>query len=113
MLLLTTTDLICSSWGSELVTIYVGEGQKECEVHKKLICNKSSYFVKLFNRPFKEGETQATNDPEATSQAFDLFLSWLYTGQQPFLSSVAAITGCADSGKHEELLIELYILADR
>lgn len=34
----------------------------------------------MFNGPFLEGTTQSAQLPEDTSQAFELFVGWLYRG---------------------------------
>jgi hypothetical protein len=40
--------------GSEIVTIYLDPKRKKITVHKKLLCDKSSFFDKAFNGPFPE-----------------------------------------------------------
>jgi hypothetical protein len=71
----------CSSWGSELVHIYVGPEKKKFSVHKKLLCSTSAFFDKAFNSGFQETMTSDISLPEDSSYTFQGFIKWLYHGR--------------------------------
>lgn len=69
--------------GDEVVTIYVGPERKKSIVHKKLLCNRSSFFAKAFNGSFKEAQEGVMYLPEDNADAFSLLVDFLYRGIVP------------------------------
>ncbi|TVY82764.1 hypothetical protein LSUE1_G003296 [Lachnellula suecica] len=91
-----------SNLGNEFVTIYVGKKRKEYVVHKKVICDAADYFSKAFTGAFIEREG-IMHLPEETSEAFGLFVDYLYRGTVPSVSSQA----------HLERLLKLFVFAEK
>ncbi|TVY89016.1 hypothetical protein LAWI1_G007186 [Lachnellula willkommii] len=85
--------------GTDIVTIHVGPERKAFAIHKNLICNRSDFFSKAFNGPFKEGIDGTMHLPEDDAQAFSALVVWMYSGQlPPFPNAKFAedITGSSD-----------------
>jgi hypothetical protein len=61
--------MIRSSWGSELVHIYVGL-EKKFSVHKKLLCSTSAFIDKAFNNGFQESQPGEMVLPDDSSYVF-------------------------------------------
>jgi hypothetical protein len=73
------------SLGEDIVTIYVGAKRKKFQIHKKLLCDRSSFFQKAFSsdRNFKEATEGIMYLPEDDSATFDRIVNWLYRDQLP------------------------------
>jgi hypothetical protein len=69
--------------GTEIVTIYVGSKRKNITVHKKLLCDKSSFFDKAFNGPFPEAREGIKYLPEDNMDTVGLLVDFLYRGRSP------------------------------
>lgn len=69
--------------GTELVEIQVGKGDKmkSFSVHKKLLCERISFFQKMFAWGGTETKDNVARLPEDQPQSFDVLLSWLYSGK--------------------------------
>jgi hypothetical protein len=69
--------------GDEVVVIHVGNGAevKRFTVHKKLICEASIVFEKMFTGCFLEGQTNSATLPEDDPLAFGAIINRLYTGK--------------------------------
>lgn len=69
-----------SQLGENIVKITVGtrNNSKTFPVHKQILCQKITYFDKMFNGPFQEGRTQSTIMPEDDPAAFEALLGWAY-----------------------------------
>lgn len=91
-----------SNLGTEFVTIYVGKEQKEYIVHKQVICNTADYFSKAFTGAFQE-RVGVMHLPEETSDAFGLFVHWLYKGEVPLIHTQ----------NYLERLFKLYVFAEK
>jgi hypothetical protein len=74
------TQLTADALGYEMVIIKVGPEEKMFMVHKKLLCDRSDFFLKAISNGFEEGRTGIISFPEDTEEAFNKFLTWLYTG---------------------------------
>ncbi len=97
--------------GAEAVHFYVGPEEKCFLVHKKLICDNVKAFDRMFNGDFKESQTLTAKLPEDDAAAFDLFVSWLYSGTlPPFYRSLIG----NDAGREELYArVHLYYLAEK
>ncbi|TVY40715.1 hypothetical protein LSUB1_G002409 [Lachnellula subtilissima] len=95
-------EILGDNLGTELVTIYVGKEQKEYIVHKKAICDTADYFSKAFTGAFEE-RVGVMYLPEESSDAFGLFVHWLYRGR----------VSLVHSQKHLERLFKLYVFAEK
>ncbi|TVY24071.1 hypothetical protein LHYA1_G006988 [Lachnellula hyalina] len=80
-------NLDSENLGSEIVTIYVGPKRKSFTVHKKLLCERSSYFLKAFASGFKEGAEGVMYMKEEHVDAFENLVNWIYRDQLPSFPS--------------------------
>jgi hypothetical protein len=64
--------------GHDIVTIYVGRKRKRFTVHKKLICDRSSFFARALNSSFKEAQDGVMYLPEDNADAFSSLVDFLY-----------------------------------
>lgn len=64
----------------DMVKITAGTGteKEDFKIHRKLICEKSAAFEKIFNGNFLEGQTQSAVLPGDSPNTFSLFVTWLY-----------------------------------
>ncbi|KAJ9659326.1 hypothetical protein H2198_003202 [Neophaeococcomyces mojaviensis] len=70
--------------GTEIVTVSVGSdkgpgGSEEFSVHRNLLMKSSTYFRAAISH-FREGVENRIELMEVIPQAFQVFYSWLYTG---------------------------------
>ncbi len=63
---------------SEIVKIFVGPNREEYNLHKALLCDRSSFFNAAFQSRFRESHEQVINLPEESAEAFALFVPWIY-----------------------------------
>jgi hypothetical protein len=107
-------QLTADALGHETVTIKVGPEEKIFTVHKKLLCGRSDFFLKAFSNGFAEAQTGVISFPEDTEEAFDKFVTWLYTGNftLPNCPTTEVLEGEFEAfiGQH---LIPTFILADK
>lgn len=114
-----------------MTTILVGPEQKKFMVHQALLCDKSKYFTKALTGSFEEGTTGIVKLEDVSSILFKIVVSWLYYGKLLYTISddFSTIEQAFASFKFEEdvdkmeandtatwpkqVLIELYVLADR
>lgn len=92
-----------SDFGTDIITIYVGEKRKEFIIHKKLACETSEFFQAAFSGKFEEGKSNTMHMPEDHPGAFELFVKWVYRDAIPV----------ADTRSHLNSLYYLYFLADK
>jgi hypothetical protein len=102
--------------GDEIVKITVGKGEakKIFTVHKKKLCENVPYFDKMFNGPFKEGETQSATMPEDDSNTVSMMLGWVYTNKiDSFTMESTSGEQVVDTGCYIKLfrLAEKYTIA--
>ena len=79
---LSTADKHSRDPHLDLVTINVYNVANEkatFHVHKSFICYHSPFFSAAFTGNFVEGETQTMDYKHTSSEAFGLFVHWLYT----------------------------------
>jgi BTB/POZ domain len=93
-------------WGSDFVTILVGEDTTRFAVHKDLICFYSEHFKAAFNSSFVEGVEQIIKFPDDSPGAIRLFVTWLYTRH-------LAVEGSLQNPQSAQPYIELYVFADK
>ncbi len=67
--------------GSEIVTIYLDSKRKKITVHRKLLCDKSSFFDKDFNGPFPEVREGIMYLPEDNMNTVGLLVDFIYRGR--------------------------------
>jgi hypothetical protein len=114
-----------------MTTILVGAEQKKFVVHQALLCDKSQYFAKALTGSFEEGKTGIVKLKDVSSVLFKIVVSWLYCGKIVDADDGSNIAQDFAGFKHKkktyrvevnandtstwpkQLLIELYILADR
>ncbi|KAF6240312.1 hypothetical protein HO173_001923 [Letharia columbiana] len=63
-----------------IVLIKVGPGKQVFHIHKKLLCDNSTYFHAAINGSFKEAKDQSIEMPEDDPGVFRHFQYWTYTG---------------------------------
>ncbi|KAF3927915.1 hypothetical protein ABW20_dc0106917 [Dactylellina cionopaga] len=64
------------------ITVYVGEKEKEYKLHRNILSVGSSYFkVVCKEGAFREGNERVVKIPDTDSDAFDIILKWLYSGE--------------------------------
>ena len=63
---------------SEIVKIFVGPSREEYNLHKALLCHRSSFFNAAFQSSFRESHEGVINFPEDSAEAFALFVPWIY-----------------------------------
>jgi hypothetical protein len=88
--------------GRELVNIYVGKKRTEFIIHKKLICDKTEFFLKAFTGAFRERDG-VIHLPEEDSGSFALFVDWLYRFTVPH----------SNTREHFINLFKLYVFAEK
>ncbi|KAI9874265.1 MAG: hypothetical protein M1830_009942 [Pleopsidium flavum] len=74
-----TATEFCNLLIGGMVDIYVGPSKKQYQLHKALICARSSFFRNAFSGSFKEAEGVLVM-AEDTPAVFDLAVQWLYSG---------------------------------
>jgi len=102
--------------GTEIVTLYVGPDKKPFPVHKLILCQASKFFDKAFNSEFKEAIEGAMTLPEDRTQHFEIFVEWLYQGEEFQLDALADIWGVEGGDSPEAVihdLLDLYVFADK
>jgi len=99
--------------GPETVTIKVGPEEKIFTVHKKLLCDRSDFFLKAFSNGFAEAETGIISFPEDTEEAFAKFVTWLYTGNFILPNSPTIKRSEEEAEFTGQHLIPTFILADK
>jgi hypothetical protein len=67
-----------SELGVKMVDIFIGPSRHHFRVHTELLSSKVEYFKKMFKGTFKEGVEQKADLPDEYSDAFGLFVHWLY-----------------------------------
>jgi hypothetical protein len=72
--------------GNEVVTVHVGPKRKAFTVHKKLLCDRSDYFSKVFNGGFKEANGEM-HLPEDNPTTFGHLVNYIYRNTLPQLPS--------------------------
>ncbi|TVY89015.1 hypothetical protein LAWI1_G007187 [Lachnellula willkommii] len=82
-----TFNLNAEILGNEIVTIHVGPKRKSFTIHKKLLCERSSYFQKAFAGGFKEGAEGVMYMDEEDAGTFDNLINWIYRDQLPSFPS--------------------------
>lgn len=90
---------------SEFVKIFIGKTRREYNIHKSLLCNRSTYFDAAFNGKFSEAAKKELHIEDVYPEGFDMFVSWLYSERVPTTSNVDD-----DSIMN---YYRLYVLADR
>ncbi|TVY40704.1 hypothetical protein LSUB1_G002410 [Lachnellula subtilissima] len=100
--------------GSEIVTIYVGPKRKSFTLHKKLLCERSIYFLKAFAGGFKEGAEGVMYMEEGHVGAFDDLVNWIYRDQLPsFLSKDFADSIDGWCNFYDTVMEPLFFMAEK
>lgn len=91
--------------------IIVGSGNnaKTFHLHKKLLCECSTYFNAALNNGFAETKDQVVNMDDGKPDISETFTTWLYEGK------LNKVTLPSDDGSAvlEEYLFRLYVFADK
>ncbi|KAJ4378225.1 hypothetical protein N0V86_005925 [Didymella sp. IMI 355093] len=66
-----------------VVTVEVGPERVKHFIHKALLEEKSEYFKKALNGPWKEAEDKVVFLDDVDCRSFAVFVDWLYTGEIP------------------------------
>ena len=61
-----------------MITILVGPEERRFNLHKKLLCQRSSFFTKAFEGGFAEAEQSTMRLVDVNIAAFGLFVDWVY-----------------------------------
>jgi len=114
-----------------MATVLVGPDGTKFVIHQTLLCDRSKYFAKALTGSFEEGTTGIVRLEDVSPILFKIVVSWLYYGKLFYTISddVSTIEQAFASFKYEEdvdkmkaddtatwpkqVLIELYVLADR
>jgi hypothetical protein len=79
MHVLKTHTIYSKHFRGSVVTLVVGPDKKEFTVHKDLLVFYSDYFRAAFNGSFVEATDRKIDLFDANQEAFEHFLTWLYT----------------------------------
>ncbi len=88
-----------------MVDIYVGPSKKLYQLHKALVCARSSFFKNAFSGSFKEADgvlIMAEDIPEV----FDLAVQWIYSGNIDPMALDRTVNGLSTH-------LRLFVLADK
>jgi|SRR2546423_3123718 len=91
------------------VKLIVGESKVSFEVHKDLLCRKSSVFNATFNINFKETADQTVSLPDDDAETVDRFTQWMYTATY----SLASFDSLGEAQDGYLQLAQLYVFADK
>jgi BTB/POZ domain len=61
-----------------MVRIFVGPERVEYNLHKELLCERSSFFQAAFEGPFQEGQEKVMNLPEDSMASFEILVLYVY-----------------------------------
>ena len=90
----------------EVVAVYVGYDKRPFQIHKQLLCSKSTYFKAAFEGSFKEASEKKLHLLDEDPNIFQFYAIWIYN---PHLE----IRGNTDKVFDVNLCCRLYILADK
>jgi len=113
-----------------MATILVGPEHKNFMVHQTLLCDRSKYFAKALTGSFEESKTGTVKLEDVSPVLFKIVVSWFYCGKIVYTASEDGSNidqdfagfGDGDENKMNEddistwpkqVLVELYVLADR
>jgi hypothetical protein len=117
-----------------MATILVGPQETKFVVHQALLCEKSPYFTKALTGSFEESKTGIVKLHDVSPVLFRIVVSWLYYGKIVYTvcdgsldvgPSFARFKGPSESLANieadandtstwpKQVLVELYVLADR
>ncbi|TVY15177.1 hypothetical protein LARI1_G007255 [Lachnellula arida] len=99
--------------GTDIVTIHVGPERKAFAIHKNLICNRSDFFSKAFNGPFKEGVDGTMHLPEDDPEAFSALVVWIYRDQLPLFPSERFTDDRDGCERYIDILLPFFLLAEK
>ena len=88
-----------------MVDILVGPERELFRLHKQLLCRICEYFNKALTGNFKEAQENSLALPEENSNAFALFVNWVYRSTVPVKNTSGAEDNVA--------LYNLYIFAEK
>ena len=104
------TNQVSNSFNG-LVEVIVGPQRQLFLLHKKILCNVSSYYRAALEGSFAEGLTQKIELPEDDVTVFEYFRAWLYSPiSQESLPSASELEPYIDLDS--KLLFDLYVFAD-
>ena len=96
------------------VLIKVGTEKTRFHVHKKFLCDVSTFSGAAREGDFKEAESQKVELPEDRPETFELFLERLYT--KPYKGPNKEFVKMAGAGRSYEVYrqdMELFVFADK
>ncbi len=69
----------------------------------------------MFKGAFREGVSQTAKEEQTTTEAFDLFTSWVYNKSKPSLGfgGVRSIIGHSSQESDDKVMVDFYILSDK
>jgi len=76
-----------SVFGTDIVTIYVGPKRKAFVFHKKLLCDRSDFFSKIFNSGSKESIEEVMFLSAEKPEIFDSMVNFIYRDTLPIFPS--------------------------
>ena len=116
-----------------MATILVGPQEQKFVVHQALLCDKSRYFAKALAEYFEESKTGIVKLEDISPTLFKIVVSWLYCGKiiytvsddgssidrdfakfKPEIETSSEAMNTDDTSTWPiQVLVELYVLADR
>lgn len=98
----------CRELGEEIVNIRVGTGasQRLYPIHKSILCKKVLFFKNMFCGNFLEANTKDATLPEDCPDAFEGFVSWVYTDNVQVPERVGLKSPC-------DILMNLYAFGEK
>jgi hypothetical protein len=120
-------------WDAQMATILVGPDETNFVVHQAVLCDKSPYFAKALTGSFEESKIGIVNLEDVSPVLFKIVVSWLYCGKIIYTVSDDGsnidhdfavfkrddelmsedINADNNSTWPRQILVELYVLADR
>lgn len=110
------TDAVTRPDDSETVDLYVGRDHKHFSINKKLLCERSKYFKKMFCGRFREASTNCAIFPEDDVESFEVLLEWICSDKLPELADFEQHAGDPASSEPKGWkwnAIHAYALADK
>lgn len=88
------------------MAVYVGYDKRPFQIHKQLLCSKSTYFKAAFEGSFKEASEKKLHLLDEDPDIFQFYAIWIYN---PNLEI------CGNNGEEMDINVccRLYILADK
>ncbi|KAJ4338018.1 hypothetical protein N0V95_008191, partial [Ascochyta clinopodiicola] len=120
--LIVDRALVYRFGAAALLTVSVGTGsaQQEFVAHESFLTSRSEFFRRAMNGAWEESESRVVKLPEDDPHTFELYMSFVYTGQVPVNDQLEDLPEEVDKSELRKIIKEeydnffrLYILADK